>query len=80
MKIAQKADVGLSRRLRDLRRSHRWLLEEAAVRIGVSSNYLHRLERGRFFNPSMQVLLNIADTYNVTLDFLCGRTREHPPN
>lgn len=59
--------------MRALRLERAWVLEDAAVRIGVNPQHLSRLELGRHPNPRVDLLINIAETYQVSLDFLCGR-------
>ncbi|OKH20251.1 hypothetical protein NIES593_19270 [Hydrococcus rivularis NIES-593] len=59
----------LGRRLRALRNERGWTLEELARRTGISEAYLSRLESGDR-QPSLAVLLNLAQTYGLTLPLL----------
>ncbi|GAA0713245.1 helix-turn-helix domain-containing protein [Dokdonella soli] len=70
---ASDAVQSIGQRLRALRNEHAWLLEEAAAHIGISAQYLCRLERGHYQNPTMHLLVSIADAYGTSVDFICGR-------
>jgi transcriptional regulator with XRE-family HTH domain len=59
----------LGKRLRLLRTERGWTLEDLAKKAGVSSTYLCRLECGDR-QPSLSVLLNLAQAYNLVLPAL----------
>lgn len=60
--------------MRALRRQRSLRLEDAAALIGVNAQHLSRLELGDYRSPRLNLLVSIADAYNVSLDYLCGRT------
>lgn len=63
----------LARRLRALREEFGYLQKFVADKLGIKSNTLSGYENGtRTPDPSM--LSNIADLYNVSTDYLLGRT------
>lgn len=62
----------IGQRIRKLRESAGLTQIELAEIIYVDSNMLSRYERGRHM-PSIQTLVCIADYFEVTLDYLCGR-------
>lgn len=63
----------LARRLRTLREEHGYLQKFVADKLGIKSNTLSGYENGtRSPDPSM--LSNLADLYNVSIDYLLGRT------
>ncbi len=48
-------------------------MREASRQMGVSSAFLSMMETGRQKNPSAEVLIKIADFYEVPLDEVLGR-------
>ena len=58
------------RRLREKRRIKRYILSQ---RCGLHSDAIGRYERGEQ-EPDLSSLIAIADFFNVSLDYLCGRT------
>lgn len=58
------------RRLREKRRIKRYILSQ---RCGLHSDAIRRYERGEQ-EPDLSSLIAIADFFNVSLDYLCGRT------
>jgi transcriptional regulator with XRE-family HTH domain len=74
------ARSGLGERLRAARRAHRLTLAEAATETGISVSTLSRLENGGR-RATLELLLPLADLYDVSLDELVGRTpppRKYP--
>lgn len=61
-----------SRRLRAWRIEHKLSQEQAAELMHVSTRALQTWESGAQF-PRLDTFLLIADTMNVSLDFLAGR-------
>lgn len=63
----------LARRLRALREEHGYLQKFVADKLDIKSNTLSGYENGtRSPDPSM--LSSLADFYNVSIDYLLGRT------
>lgn len=64
-------------RIRDLRKIHRYTQEQAAELLGIdrrSLSYIENAARG----CSLDLLLRIADIYNVSLDYLVlGEGRDY---
>jgi transcriptional regulator with XRE-family HTH domain len=61
------------KRLRELRTKNKRTLEEVGEKIGVSRQSVQRWEA--FINiPSAQNLFDIAELFNVSIDYLVGRT------
>ena len=58
------------RRLRETRRIKRYIHSQ---RCGLHSDAIRRYERGEQ-EPDLSSLIAIADFFNVSLDYLCGRT------
>lgn len=68
----------LSQRLKTLRDHREWTLDELAERTGLSKAYLSRLEAGER-QPSIAVLLTIAQTYEVSVAALFQEEEQMPP-
>lgn len=64
--------MNLSERLKELRKERNLRQEDiaAALRLGISTYC--RYEQGKR-EPTASVLINIADYYNVSVDYLLGR-------
>lgn len=60
-------------RLRELREAKGWNQTDFAVRMGVKPSAVGHWESGRR-TPSWENAMQIADTLNVSLDDLAGRT------
>ncbi|WP_446935884.1 helix-turn-helix domain-containing protein [Lysinibacillus fusiformis] len=68
----------LARRLRALREEHGYLQKFVADKLDIKSNTLSGYENGtRSPDPSM--LSNLADLYDVSIDYLLGRTDNKEP-
>lgn len=59
-----------SENLKRLRKEAGMTQRELAKLVGVTSSYISKLENGG--NPKLIVLVNLADVFNVTCNFLCG--------
>ena len=66
----------LGERLKQLRESRGMTQTELAQLLGLQQTSIFRYESGNT-NPTAEVLLKIADTFDVSLDYLFGRT-DHP--
>ena len=63
----------LAERLRDLRKAQNWGQETAAKSFGIPFRTYRRYELGER-EPQISSLVKIADTHQVSLDYLAGRT------
>ncbi|WP_438449492.1 helix-turn-helix domain-containing protein [Gorillibacterium sp. sgz5001074] len=61
-------------RMRKLRESRGWLMDKAAAEYGVSRAMVSKYEDGAV--PKVELLTRISDLYNVTTDYLLGRSNE----
>lgn len=61
------------RRLAELRCERGLSQAELAERIGATSRTIGNVEREQAV-PSLAVLVALADVFEVTLDYVCGRT------
>lgn len=60
--------------LRRFRRDFNLTQKEVAEAIGIFTQAYQRYEHGMV--PTITVLIKIADAYNVSLDYLVGRTQK----
>lgn len=60
-------------RLKQLRQSSGLTLEQLGNNIGSTKSTLSNFENGNK-NPSLEILINLADYFNVSIDYLAGRT------
>ena len=63
----------LSTRLRELRKKHKWKQEEVAEKCNLILRTYRRYETGES-EPQASALIKMADLYNVSIDYLTGRT------
>lgn len=62
-------------RLRDMREDSDLSQRQLAEKLGIQQTVYSRYERG-FQTIPLHLLLQLADFYDVSLDFLCGRTNK----
>ncbi|MFC4403283.1 helix-turn-helix domain-containing protein [Gracilibacillus xinjiangensis] len=63
----------LSKRLKNLRERKGMLQKQVADKLGIKANTLSGYENGTR-SPDPKLLNDLADFYNVTVDYLLGRT------
>lgn len=69
----------LGKRLKYLREKHNYSQKKVADSLGISNVQLSRYESGDR-NPEPELIAKFADYYDVTTDFLHGRTDLQVPN
>lgn len=69
--MIDKKEMG--RRIRVLRQEEGIYIKDLAVKIGITRSALGNIERGSI-GASLDVAAAIADYYNVSLDYLVGRS------
>ncbi|MGN0107443.1 MAG: helix-turn-helix domain-containing protein [Hominilimicola sp.] len=65
-------------RLKDLREDKDLKQKDIADMLGIQQTVYSRYERG-FQNIPLEFLLQLADFYNTSTDYLLGRTNEFKP-
>lgn len=65
--------MSFEKRIIDLRKEKKISQEELAKKIGVHQNVIGRYERGEV-KPSLEIASAIAEVFNVSLDYLTGKT------
>jgi transcriptional regulator with XRE-family HTH domain len=68
----ESVTLSLAKRLRRLRAARGWTQRAAALRMGIGPPLVRRLESGQA-NPSLAVLLSVADAFGIALNDLLGR-------
>lgn len=63
-----------SERFKELRSSRKLSQQELADRLGTSKSSINMYERGER-EPGLEMLENIADFFNVDMDYLIGKTQ-----
>ena len=61
--------MALGERIRQLRAERGWSQDELAAQVGSDARGISRYETGRI-TPSLDAVLRIAETFNVSLDYL----------
>jgi len=64
--------LSLATRLHDLRVANRLSLQQVADRIGISKAHVWNLEKGQADNPSMELVVKLADLFRVRVADLVG--------
>jgi len=70
--------MAIGDKIQTLRKEHGWSQQQLAKMVGTSGPIVGRYERGEM-TPSVEVAKKLADTFDVTLDFLVddtGKTAE----
>ena len=67
------------KRIRDLREDHDKLQKDIAKELGISQQYYSQYELGHFTIP-VELLIKLADMYNVSLDYITERTKNKQIN
>lgn len=65
----------LSQNIRKLRKKQKLSQEAVAKKVGITYSTLAKLESGANKNPTLDTLWKIADSFEVSLDYLVGRSR-----
>ena len=64
--------MSFARRLHDLRTAHRLSLQDVADKVGISKAHVWNLEKGLSDNPSMELVVKLADLFRVRVADLVG--------
>lgn len=64
--------MSFGKRLHDLRIRHRLSLQDVATAVGMSKAHVWNLEKGLSENPSMEIVLKLADLFRVRVADLVG--------
>jgi transcriptional regulator with XRE-family HTH domain len=67
-------DMSIGKKIKELRLKKGESLQKVADSVGVSKAHIWDMERGESKNPSLELLKNIADHFNVTVAYLADET------
>ena len=65
-------------RLHELRVAKRLSLQEVADKVGISKAHVWNLEKGQADNPSMELVVKLADLFRVRVADLVGENPDAP--
>ena len=65
-------EIGM--RITKLREEHDWKKTELARRLGISHSQVSRIESGETGTPSSDILIRLAEVFDVSTDYLLGLT------
>jgi transcriptional regulator with XRE-family HTH domain len=68
--------MGFARKLHDLRISQRLSLQDVATAVGISKAHVWNLEKGITANPSMELVVKLAELFRVRVADLVGENPE----
>ncbi len=61
--------MALGERIKTLRKEHGWSQADLAARIGADAGQISRYEGGKI-TPSVEAVIRLADTFDVSCDYL----------
>ncbi|EMS76269.1 bacteriophage transcriptional regulator [Enterococcus durans IPLA 655] len=64
-------------RIKFLAKKHSKTMKQVTIDLGYSENYFYSLKSGK--QPSAEKLTEIADYFNVSVDYLLGREKKETP-
>lgn len=70
--------MSLAKRLHELRTANRLSLQDVADKIGISKAHVWNLEKGLAENPSMELVVKLADLFRVRIADLVGENPDGP--
>lgn len=70
--------MSFARRLHELRIANRLSLQDVADRVGISKAHVWNLEKGLSENPSMELVLKLAELFRVRVADLVGENPDAP--
>ena len=68
--------MSFARKLHDLRVAHRLSLQDVANEVGISKAHVFNLEKGITANPSMELVVKLAELFRVRVADLVGDNPE----
>jgi transcriptional regulator with XRE-family HTH domain len=70
--------VSFARRLNELRIANRLSLQDVADQVGISKAHVWNLEKGLSDNPSMELVVKLAELFRVRVADLVGENPDAP--
>ena len=78
IQLGENTGMAYYRRIRELREDHDLTQKTVAERLGMKQPQYFRYEQGYRDVPS-DILIQLADLYDTTVDYLLGRTDDPRP-
>ena len=72
--------MSLASRLKELRLKKGRSLQDVADAVGASKPHIWELERGTSKNPSLELVMKLANYFGVKIDYLAGMEDENDDN
>ena len=69
----------LGQRIKSLRKEHKYTQEDVAKKLNISIAALSRYETGTFEPKSLELIVDLSTLYNVSTDYLLGKTDAKNP-
>ena len=69
----------LVQRIKSLRKEHKYTQEDVAKKLNISIAALSRYETGTFEPKSLELIVDLSTLYNVSTDYLLGKTDAKNP-
>ena len=69
----------LGQRIKSLREEHKYTQEDVAKKLNISIAALSRYETGTFEPKSLELIVDLSTLYNVSTDYLLGKTDAKNP-
>lgn len=66
----------LGERITELREMQKWSQAELARRVNIPQATISRIESNRIENPNPQILLKLAEIFDVSVDSLLGKKEQ----
>lgn len=70
--------MSFAKRLHELRIANRLSLQDVADRVGISKAHVWNLEKGLSENPSMELVVKLAEVFRVRVADLVGENPDAP--
>ena len=68
-------DINMNNRIKDLREDRDMRQIDLAQAVGIDQRTISNYETGKT-NPDSEALIKLANFFNVTIDYLLGRTED----
>jgi transcriptional regulator with XRE-family HTH domain len=69
-----EVDIDIGSRIRELREEYQIKLTKLAEDVGISKSHLSAIELGKIENPTVGILLRIADSLGTSVAYILGET------
>jgi len=71
--------MSIGKIITDLRKKKGWSQDQLADKLGMNRANISNYERGVITNIPSDVLIRLSDVFNVSVDYLLGKTKDSDP-